>query len=160
MNVVHGNLWNYLDTHWVVIPTNLGWRQNGENVMGAGVAKVIKDSHPDVAKWYGQHCMDSRGRPSIVEYQFPYGGVQRRLIMFPTKPLNTDLPHLSWRSPASPLLIEHCAGELASFTASTDVPIAMPLVGGGLGMLPRESVMAILDRHLTSDRITLVLNDG
>ena len=37
MQVVQGNLWRYHRTHWIVVPTNIGWKlSDGCNIMGRG----------------------------------------------------------------------------------------------------------------------------
>ena len=99
-----GDIWKWRDDPHnceVVIPTNQGWKADGSNVMGAGVAKqAVKLYGREIAEWYGGICQAAGpNTPVVVHPEHP-------LIFFPVKPLNYDEPHLSWRSKADIRLID------------------------------------------------------
>ena len=54
MEEIAGNIWDYYDKgHWIVITTNGTVKKNGENVMGAGIAKQASQRFPTLPKWCG-----------------------------------------------------------------------------------------------------------
>ena len=64
MQEANGDIWNWLSEPHnceVVIPTNIGWKADGSNVMGAGIAKqAILRYGRDIAAWYGAICRACR----------------------------------------------------------------------------------------------------
>lgn len=128
-----------------VIPTNIGWRKDGKNVMGRGLALYGTKRYPDLSFWYGQFCQQHGIATPVVAYP------NSPLILFPTKPL-ADVPYLSWTEPSSLELIKISTRQLAEF----DGKIVLPLVGCGNGHLSPEDVIPILEEHLKDDRFVLV----
>ena len=162
MREVFGNLWDWYDAGaWVVVPCNVGWKRNGENVMGRGVAKQAKDRFAlkgiNLPLAVGTVFREAvrAGLPLTV-----FCAPEWRVIYFPTKPLNYVQPHLSWRNNATLGMIEASAWGLASYPTKilldTTTPIALPLVGTGCGGLREEDVLPILRKHLVSDQFVLV----
>jgi hypothetical protein len=146
-----GDIWSWLDAPHhaeVVIPTNIGWKSNGENVMGAGLAKECLARYPGVAQWYGEICQACGPfTPVVVHPEHP-------LIFFPTKVLNYDEPHLSWQRGSHLGLIERATQQLAALRLG---PVALPLVGCGNGGLSEERVLPVLRDWLgSSNHVTLV----
>lgn len=149
-----GDIWRFHPHSWVVIPTNLGWTKDGKNVMGAGLAKQAAQKFPDLPAWYGAlvrtaATWERYGWTRKVTYH-----TERRLVMFPVKPLIQDAPHFSWRQDADLTLIEGSAIHLAE-TAPKDAATCVPLVGCGNGKLDEKDVLPILRKHL-DDRFILV----
>jgi hypothetical protein len=138
----------------IIIPTNQGWRADGTNVMGAGLAKQAVDRYPGIDQWYGAWCRDHRDESCVVRHPVA------PLIFFPTKPLNPEAPHLSWQSPATVETVTRSLRDLARLPPLAGWPggglIALPLVGCGLGGLPEATVLPLLHEWLTSDRFVLV----
>jgi hypothetical protein len=146
MRLVLGDLW---DLHaagaWAVVPTNVGWKSNGDNVMGRGLALEARQRWPDLPAWYGSACR--RGLTGIVYH------VERRLVMFPTKPLlHRADPARSWAGRATLLQITRSAEQLRPWLgtswASQRREVVMPLVGCGNGGLRIKHVVALLQRTL------------
>lgn len=137
MREVQGDIWRWAreNNAEVVIPTNLGWKASGENVMGRGLAAQCVDRYPDVPAWYGAICQACG--PFTPTTVHPEHG----LIFFPTKPLNYDEPHLSWRGQSSIKLIRRSVMQLARLRLG---PVAIPLVGCGNGNLREMDVMPIV----------------
>src|SRR3954466_10328708 len=104
MNIVSGNIWNYLSTHWITVTTNEGWNSKGDNIMGAGLAKQAAQRYPDLPKLYGKFLREHPGERTYFTYMSQWLE-PHRLIMYPTKALNPNAPHLSWRSKSSVELI-------------------------------------------------------
>ena len=147
-----GDIWKWRDDPHnceVVIPTNVGWRADGSNVMGAGVAKqAVKLYGREIAEWYGGICQAAGpNTPVVVHPEHP-------LIFFPVKPLNYDEPHLSWRSKADIRLIERSINQLALLRLG---PFAIPMVGCGNGGLDEKEVYPVIHRAFRADdHVTLV----
>ena len=152
MKVEYGDIWKHLgEGRYVVIPTNLGWKKDGCNVMGAGLAKDATRRYPTLAKWYGGVCEATADAPQVIACPFA------PLIMFPVKPLNKLQPWMSWKQKADLKLIEQSARQLYEWP--DPYPIAVPLVGCGNGQLDMYEVRPILEKYLASDRFTLVLEE-
>ena len=148
MREIEANIWDLYPTHWVVIPTNIGYKSNGENVMGAGLAKDVKDRWPELPKWYGEWCMSMKeDTPALAEDL-------HRLIFFPTKTLDPKRPYLSWKQDSSIELITRSAEQLSAMKIDSD--IAVPMVGCGHGGLSPDLVVPVLKAILSDDRFVLV----
>ncbi len=157
-----GDLWDYLPSHAIVIPTNLGWTSSGSNVMGAGVAKQAAQRFGWLAGWYGAACKGDfhrHGNESVVRSICKGDG--NWLILLPVKPLNTERPYLSWQGPATLDLVERSVRQLAVHKPQEwgGKKVALPLVGCGNGRLPRAAVLPILE-HWLDDRFVLVEQKG
>lgn len=158
MNIVCGNIWNYLESHCIIISTNEGWNSKGENVMGAGLAKQAAERYPDLPILYGKFLRENPGArtifPYISEWKKPH-----RLIMYPTKALNPQSPQLSWQSKSSIELIEAVAPILVDFANYYDRPIALPLLGTLNGGLNPSDMMDRMIKLFPSDKFLLVLDE-
>ncbi len=158
MQTVVGNIWGYVDSHWIVIPTNIGWDKDGNNVMGRGLAKDASERYPDLAAFYGAHCLLNRDNPILCFYTvnpITWLTTYKGLIMFPTKSLASS-PHLSWRNKSDINIIEIGLQQLAHFN---QMPIAVPLLGCGNGGLQPDVVVPLIERYLVSDNFLLVRPD-
>lgn len=149
MIVTTGNLWEYYDTGaWAVIPTNIGWKRDGANPMGAGVALQAAKKVPELPKWYGDICKKYLGNTTVIPY------IPARMILFPTKPLNVHCPWLSWNNDSDLGLISQSTKQLAkcvSICRSNGIDIkniAVPLVGCGHGGLSSKDIIPILQESL------------
>lgn len=146
MRIQPMNLWDF--DGYKVISTNLGWRRDGTNVMGRGVAQQAAARYPALAREYGQWCQDRQiGGPGSFLYYY------KDLILVPVKKLNVKQPYLSWQQPASLSLIEVVVQELAGSYPGEE--IALPALGCGNGQLSHAQVIPVLEKHL-DDRFILV----
>jgi hypothetical protein len=148
----YGDIWNWLaEPHncEVVIPTNIGWKSDGSNVMGAGIAKqAILRYGRDIAKWYGAICQACGPHTPVVIHE------EHPLIFFPVKTLDYDDPQLSWRRDADLALIERSTQQLAALRLG---PFALPMVGCGNGKLNEADVYPILKSAFQNENhVTLV----
>jgi len=143
-----GNIWDWIGRAKLVITTNVGWRSDGTNVMGAGLAKQAAYRYPGIAAWYGAWCRDHSTESCVVEHP------QHPLIFFPTKRLNPSAPHLSWQYDADVDTIARSLRDLAQWPG--DGMIAVPMVGTQNGNLKEAVVLPWLQEYLVSDRFVLV----
>lgn len=151
-----GDLWTWNhEGRWIVVTTNIGWRKDGLNPMGAGVAKAAADLYPDLAAWYGRRCKKYGSNTAVAVYD--------KLFLFPTKPLNEDQPWMSWKSDSSLELIARSCRQLVKLvdvlSASGEfIPrVGLPLPGCGNGNLTRHQVLPIIQSVL-DDRFVLLGN--
>ena len=102
MKVTYSNLWDIFDAEsraWAVCPTCPGFIQKtndqGEqyqvNVMRHGMVKEAAKRHRWLPKEYAQHCMKRANVPMFT-------GDHVRLILLPTRPMNEQHPHLTYRN--------------------------------------------------------------
>jgi hypothetical protein len=152
LEVVKGDLWDYYDRGaWIVIPVNIGWNKNGSNNMGAGVALQAALRWPGLPLWWGRKCRFYGEATRVTERT----GLNRRLILFPVKPLRPLVPELSWDQYASLTLIERSAEQL-SRQCSEKGQVVLPFVGCGNGGLDPLAVKPILKRYLSSPTFLVV----
>lgn len=151
MQEATGDIWEWLDREEgfeVVIPTNIGWKSDGSNVMGAGLAKQAAKRYPGIAGWYGSICQACGPHTPVVIHE------EHPLIFFPVKPLNYDEPHLSWRYKASHNLIRRSLDQLASLRLGH---FAIPMVGCGNGGLDEQDVYPMIQATFRHEaNVTLV----
>lgn len=153
MNVKVGNIWDFITINTpIIIPTNIGWKNTGENVMGRGLAKQAAERYPDLALWYGTLCRQYWGGTPVIRHPV------HPLIMFPVKPLNDNKPYYSWASRADLELIEKSTQQLATLE-TMDSHIYVSMVGCGNGGLDIDDVFPLLSRYLDDERFTLVLTN-
>ena len=110
---VVGDIWSYLDTHTIVIPTNrLG-------VMGAGLALQAKQKFPHIQESYQKalSTLDDKGAPWYSD-EFPH------LILAPTK--------RHWKDKSNTKDLNKLLWDLSCLKGG---PFAMPEMGCGLGGL-------------------------
>jgi len=168
MRVLNLNIWDdRFDDHLRVIPINLGWRTDGCNVMGRGVARQAAERYPDLAAWLGERCrnMDRLGQTHEQPYDIwvPVHD-EAKLLFFPTKPLDKIQPHLSWKQRADLALVAASLRALTSEVMQTRLrsarlercDVVMPLVGCGNGGLDIDDVVPLL-KTVTEKRFTLTL---
>jgi hypothetical protein len=145
MRIVTGDLWT-VPAVWRVIPTNTCVRRDGNAVMGAGIALQAARRHPNLPRELGAFLRHPI--PGALVAHFP----AYRLSCLPTK---TD-----WRRPSDLNLIDRglrqFLADLPSLPEAAAGPIALPLLGCGLGQLRSSDVLPLLHR-LLDDRFVLVL---
>jgi len=148
-----GNIWDHhAEGGWIVITTNIGWKKDGSNPMGAGIAKAAAEKYPNLPVWYGKFCQKYGADMAVRPY------AEGRLFLFPTKPL-AEQPWLSWKNDACLDLIRRSALQLSTLIdiLGREVyikPVGVPMVGCQNGHLRPKQVLPILRRYL-DDRFVL-----
>ena len=149
-----GSLWDHhADGRPVIITTNIGWKKDGSNPMGAGIARTAAGKYPELPEWYGRRCK-KYGEDTAVCYFKP-----GKFFLFPTKPLHEN-PWLSWSNDSCLSLIRRSSIQLVKLVdILTDRgrffgEIGLPLPGCGNGNLRPRSVLPIIRQYL-DDRFVL-----
>ena len=143
MEEVRGNLWDLHATGdecyqraWVVIPTNLGWKNNGANVMGRGLALQAAQKYPGLPMEYGKFCQVVRSQDRKCMFD-----EEKCLVLAPSKPLDADHPWLSWQQGSDPELVKRSLHEIYEWTVLVQEDFGLPLLGTGNGGLDRKLVL-------------------
>lgn len=144
--VAAGDIWEYhARGAWAVIPTNTQRRRDGTAVMGAGLARSAADRFAGLDARYGAQL--AAGRTCVA-----FGA--ERLLLVPTK--------RHWRDPSTWELFDAAAAALERWLAARPEPVtvAVPLLGAGLGGLPRDEVTAKLVERLsgTAHTVTILID--
>ena len=158
MKITKGDIWSFhKDNNFIVIPTNMGFKKNGENVCGRGIAYQCKNKYPSLPLWYGKilikRLQNNDNRNLVIENN-------HKLILFPTKKLDIENPQLSWQQNSDLETIEQSCIELKVFSEKNKQNIYLPLVGCGNGKLSKLEVMPLLESYFSnSDNVFLVDNN-
>ena len=120
---------------------------NTVSVMGAGLANAFKERFPQMFREYDIACKTNTLRRGTI-HMYSIGNGQF-ICNFPTK--------IHYRASSEILLIDSSALALATWISEQEDPsqitIAMPRVGCGLGNLDWQNVKPILEKHLGSFNI-------
>lgn len=124
---------------FVVIPTNIGWKSNGENVMGVGLAKQAAERFPELPKLYGRWCKEKNRKLYLNE--------SLRVICLPTKDLNEEQPHLSWQNRSDPRLVICSYLKLFRFANECkDKYIKCPILGIDKGNISKKDAIEYVEQ--------------
>lgn len=141
------NVWEILTKQdWLCITTNYGWKKDFSNVMGRGIAREASQRFKNLSLIYGKHCRNyyettkSKIIP-IVAYS------NLNLIMFATKALKEDNPHLSWQQNSSLIQIKHSAITLKAWIIENEIDskVYLPRPGCSNGKLDWREVKPLVD---------------
>lgn len=149
MEIRNCNIWDLKETHAICIPTNLGWRNDGHNVMGRGLAKQASRKFRGLAKFVGQSYRRIQtkfhtGNSDVSINQLtPIISTiikDTELIMIPSKKLIKP-PYMSWKQKSDPRLISRALWHLREEISEGNFHrmfFAIPLIGAGNGELTEE----------------------
>lgn len=148
---VKGDIWDFHNKgYWIVVPTNGFIKNNGECVMGRGIALQAKVQFPDLPFDIGKLI---RRYGNVVFALREY-----RLLIFPVK-------H-NWYEKADLSLIEKSSKELETIfhynLSGIPTPIYIPRVGCGNGRLDWKYVKPILNKYLNENFVVVnnIINGG
>ena len=157
-----GDIWEWHDKgHPIVVPVNIGWKKNGENVMGRGIAKEAALRYPKLARSVGDYqCRTyTNGSPG---YQTEHSSYWWRdvdsdspIICLATKPLNIAQPWMSWKANSDLKTIHTSVKEFAT-QQSVYPNTVFPLLGCGNGGLSPAKVLILMGGLLATDTIVVV----
>ena len=147
MNIVKGDIWDFEGKGYLIIPTNGIVKQNGEAVMGAGLAKQAAKRYPNLPRQLGTHLKIGNGIYFFPEYQ---------VVTFPTKN--------HWKDKSDINLIMRSATELAKAITTfryqqREFQFYVPQVGCGLGGLNWADVYRAIGPILTDPMIIFVVKE-
>lgn len=138
-----GNLW-YFHTwgYWIVIPTNGFVKNDGNAVMGRGVARQATKHFPGIDKKLGQAITEHGNRPIAFSNQ--------RLLTFPTKHHWVQEADIELIGTSAELLVELVdKHKLAA-------PYYLPRVGCGNGKKKWETEVHPVLKEILDDRFVVV----
>lgn len=139
MKLVGGDVFSAVGVvDWLLIPTNAVVKYSGELVMGAGVAKLARDRYPGLALDLGSQ---------LAQRGYGHYGVLISNIQDHGTYIGAFQSKLHWQEPSDAALIWSSLEKLADCLRDSPEPlyVAMPIPGIGLGGLPREEVMGMLE---------------
>ncbi len=131
MKIIKGNIWSCHSKGYIVIPTNGVVKNNGENVMGAGLALQAKNKYPCLPILLGSELKERGNIPILFKHY--------KIITFPTKNHYKDKSDIN--------LIERSCYYLSNLIIPQE-EIYMPKIGCGCGQLIWKEVKSIIDKHL------------
>ena len=165
MKISKGNIWEFHDNGYsIVIPTNFGYNKNRQNIMGAGLALQAKLKFSDLPDIYGKLIINYINSKEGIFNSETFYIKKYKLFMFPTKSLNREKPHLSWKKNSDlSTITQSCISMLKLYSDLLErgnifSKIYLPMVGGGLGNLDKEDVKSVLNKFLSDDFILLENN--
>jgi hypothetical protein len=145
MHEIVGDIWDYLDKGWIVIPTNGIVKKNGEAVMGGGLAL-------DAALRFGSLPGELGSRLKNGNYVYYFR--EYKIITFPTKhhyaePSDLDLIIKSAQQLNSDLKVFRLQGQ-------TETKFFIPRVGCGLGGLSWNMVKPAIMPYLNEPEFVFI----
>lgn len=151
MQELTGDIWQLADRKkdWIVIPTNIGWKSDGKNVMGRGLARQAARRWPELPWLYGSFCKEHGEITPIMIYRPENKKWCETLLLFPVKPLDKEKPYLSWWHPADLDLIRSHCSVLSFLAPQCSGRILVPSLGCGNGGLDETQVLPVLYSQLT-----------
>lgn len=140
---VTGNIWDLYNKDkeaFICITTNGVVKKNGENVMGAGVAKEAKEKFNGLSTMLGS-LIKKKGNNVFML-------TEQRLFSFPTK-------H-NWFENSDLQLIKKSAEHLMLYLKEFNIPrVYLPRPGCGNGKLKWKDVKPIIE-NILDDRVLIV----
>lgn len=146
----------------LTVPTNVGWKKDGSNVQGAGIAKQLKENfkNKNYALEYGLICHYYHEIDQYEDKSMCYAVISDdlQILFFATKPLNEEKPYLSWQQNSTIEQIKASMKEFKSFIDYQEELILFPLVGSGNGGLDKNMIQEYLIKEL-KDYNNIILCD-
>lgn len=140
---IKGNIWDFYKKDpeaYICITTNGFVKNNGECVMGAGVAKEAKEKFPEFPKLLGTTIRSLKNNVLMFEGY--------RILTFPTK-------H-NWFENSDPTLIKKSAEQLMKYINEFKIPrVYLPRPGCGNGKLKWKDVKPVIE-NILDDRVLIV----
>lgn len=136
MNLAKGDMWSVYPTADVFcITTNATLKDNGELVMGAGIALEVARRFPTFPALIGKKLIDIYGPTRILpDYGFLLLG---KIALFQTKRHWHPKAELSLIQLSTQGLLEHCQ-------AHPEAKVHLNFPGIGRGGLPKKAVLPII----------------
>lgn len=165
----YGNIWDNLELFDALVITTNGFiKNNGEAVMGRGIALQAKERFPSLPKKLGLHLQllsNHVGIFTILPAEYHLVDHHYYILTMPVKPdyvrtITGMMP--GWRAKADIKLIERSAKELVQIVDVKEHQInsvLMPRPGCGNGGLKWEVVKPII-APILDDRFTVMTYDN
>jgi hypothetical protein len=147
MKIIKGDIWKFHEEGaYIGIPTNGIIKNNGNLVMGRGLALQASEHFPELPVSFGKHVKTNGNTVCILE--------NLRIFSFPTKNNWVESSDLFLIEQSAQTLSDYFAGDMFEF--GLKIPeIYLPKVGCGLGELNWKQVEPILHAYL-NDIVTII----
>lgn len=139
----------------IVVPTNMEIKQDGRGVMGAGLARVVRDrfNRSAVDAEYGQmlksFAVATSGEENDVPLNLHLDDLQGHIFMSQKAPLVYFPTKVEWRKDSIRELIAANLDALASLSrAMPHLQFGVPMLGVGNGGLPKEDILNLITEKL------------
>lgn len=120
---------------------------NTVGVMGKGLAKQYKEQFPHMFACYNKACRSGSFKIGTLMLVTE---AEHRVLLFPTKE--------HWRNPSTIGYLEAGLEKLIRTYASKGITsIAFPMLGTGCGGLPKDQVLALMEKYLAPLPITVYI---
>lgn len=151
MQTIKGNIWDFYKpelNNWLVITTNTQVKNNGEAVLGKGIALEANNRFRWLADDYGYFLTYTKGDKSD-----PFFDYERKLVLFPTK--------IHWRDDSSLDLIGKNCKILVNRIFELDLEnnqtsVYLPALGCGNGNLDWNDVEKVISPILPDNFIVVL----
>lgn len=162
MKEAYGNIWD-MKNDAICITTNGYVKNNGEAVMGRGIAKEAAEEYPLLPKWLGNHLRTNGNHVTIGSFDYPcttWNGsdvCEQVFFIFPVKPAFGPRGEMGWKAKADLDLIKQSGEELMALINEFSYmkTVLLPRPGCGNGGLSWKDVKPIIEPIL-DDRVTVV----
>lgn len=151
MKEIIGNIWEQ-EFDYLCLPTNKMWDRNGNAILGAGLAKQVKERFPGVEKdmgevlRYNEEHLINQDVFIIPQKYWKWG---KQIIAFSTK--------YDWKEKSSLFLIKESAIQLEKMIRENKEKIFMlAFPGVGMGGLTKEEVRKVIVPILIGDNIFVI----
>ncbi len=127
----------------------IGHGVNVSGVMGAGVARVVRERFPDCHLDYYRHCRTGRLRPGGVHIWQPTRSGEPMIVNLATQDLPGPNARLWWVRQS----MRRALAELAELGVDR---LAIPRIGCGIGGLTFPDVLGVLDSAVGAQQAVAV----
>jgi hypothetical protein len=147
MKTIKGNIWDFHnDGKWIIITTNGIIKNNGEAVMGTGIALETAEKFPKIPKKLGDKIKQKGNLPFLF--------LDEHIITLPVKN--------DWKEKADLKLLEHSVAILSEAQKILEIRgytenIYMVWPGCGAGGRTKKEVRPILEKYLSDKFIVCEL---
>ena len=142
--IANQDIWELFDDNsFIVVPTNISVKANGNAVMGRGIAAQAVQKYPNLPKLYGK---------AIIE-----GKTINGFYVFPKYRIVTVAVKKHWKQDADIVLIESQLELLKRSTEKMNYEtLLMPLIGCGFGRLTYEQILPLLLKYSFDGMVVVV----
>ena len=154
MKEIKGNIFNILDADAICVTTNGVVKNNGELVMGAGIALQFANKFPGLADFFGRGVKEMGNHVQHAWYRLPnQNNREICIISIPTK-------H-HWKDKSDMFLILRSIKELVQKADDLKLKkIVLSRPGCGLGGLDYETQVKPAIQHILDDRFYIITPEG
>ena len=142
--IAHADIWSlFKKDSFMVVPTNISVKANGNAVMGRGIAAQAAKNYPELPRLYGNAIKS--GKTIDGFYVFPKLGIVTLAVK------------KNWRQDADIKLIESQLELLQRSAEKINYgTLLMPMIGTGFGRLTFEQILPLLLKYSFKEMVIVV----